>query len=563
MATAVKLQPVKRPREPRLAVAWEPRWRTLATSLLAVLGGPIPPKEFKGLPYFRDCCVHSALPKRSILASALWHIAIPMLLSLPLWKPGAPPAQLTLPRIEVAWYGPIQDLPPIQPAATSVPRNKPTVRRQPDKPLPSRGADAFHPRQTIISAPLRPSHPRQTLIRPDAPPEPPKILPPMPNIVQWSDAAQPTRPRLQISREALAKLRPKKPAMRPASEMPVPEVPNLEKQVGPLNISANAAAIPKPWLPMAPTSVPRVGPRQTGQDVGPAPDIGPNLITGDSGVQRLVALSPTPAPPSTSVESLPLPAGNLAARFSISPEGPKPGVPAGSPTGIADITGGNSGGPGSPSGYVGSGNGSGPPSVSITSGSPNASSLVSEPGRPDTARSGLARPLAPKPDPRAAPPGPTRTPPAPGFDSIKPGSPPEQVFGPKPVYTLHVNMPNLSSVTGSWVLSFVEIPREDGPGSPPGAGGLSGPVPLRKVDPKYPPEMISARVEGEVVLYAVIRRDGSVDSIQLVRGIEPELDNNAMQALARWRFRPAERKGSPVELEAIVHIPFRAVNRPF
>jgi len=81
-------------------------------------------------------------------------------------------------------------------------------------------------------------------------------------------------------------------------------------------------------------------------------------------------------------------------------------------------------------------------------------------------------------------------------------------------------------------------------------------VPVRKIDPKYPPTLIDERVEGEVVLYAVIRSDGSVDSIQLVRGIDEQLDANAMDALSRWKFRPAAKQGTPVELEAIVHIPF-------
>jgi protein TonB len=146
-----------------------------------------------------------------------------------------------------------------------------------------------------------------------------------------------------------------------------------------------------------------------------------------------------------------------------------------------------------------------------------------------------------------------------GSDRLRPGAPPEEIFGPKRVYTLYVNMPNLASATGSWVLSFAELQQnETQPKTAPGTD-LSGPVPLRKVDPKYPPSLVSAKVEGEVVLYAVIRRDGSVDSIQLVKGIEPELDTNAMEALARWRFRPAELRGAPVELEAIVHIPFHAV----
>ncbi|MEQ1474223.1 MAG: energy transducer TonB, partial [Candidatus Acidiferrum sp.] len=65
-------------------------------------------------------------------------------------------------------------------------------------------------------------------------------------------------------------------------------------------------------------------------------------------------------------------------------------------------------------------------------------------------------------------------------------------------------------------------------------------------------------VEGEVVLYAVIRADGSVDSVELVSGLDEQLDNNAMSALTQWKFHPASRQGTPVDLEAIVHIPFHA-----
>jgi protein TonB len=83
-------------------------------------------------------------------------------------------------------------------------------------------------------------------------------------------------------------------------------------------------------------------------------------------------------------------------------------------------------------------------------------------------------------------------------------------------------------------------------------------VVAQKVDPKYPPSLVNEHVEGEVVLYAVIRRDGSVDRVQLVRGIDEQLDSNAMQALSQWKFRPGSRQGTPVEIEAIVHIPFHA-----
>ena len=99
--------------------------------------------------------------------------------------------------------------------------------------------------------------------------------------------------------------------------------------------------------------------------------------------------------------------------------------------------------------------------------------------------------------------------------------------------------------------TFLSGPRQTS------SSDVSAPGPLRKVDPKYPPTLIKERVEGEVVLYAVIRSDGSVDSIQLVRGVDEQLDANATQAFSQWKFRPATKQGTPIDLEVIVHIPFR------
>ena len=147
---------------------------------------------------------------------------------------------------------------------------------------------------------------------------------------------------------------------------------------------------------------------------------------------------------------------------------------------------------------------------------------------------------------------------APNFALLAPGAKPEIIFARRRMYSMNVNMPNLNSATGSWILNFSEMhaapsgPRQDT------SGEIVEPLPLKKVDPKYPPTLMAEHVEGEVILYAVIRRDGSVDGIQVVRGIDPLLDANARRALAQWKFRPAERGGEPVDLEAIVHIPFHA-----
>jgi TonB family protein len=145
----------------------------------------------------------------------------------------------------------------------------------------------------------------------------------------------------------------------------------------------------------------------------------------------------------------------------------------------------------------------------------------------------------------------------PDFKALPAGAKPEQIFVGKRVYTMNVNMPNLNSATGSWIMNFSELHRGDAGGPHITSTDLSSPVVLKKVDPKYPPTLVAERVEGEVVLYAVIGKDGSVGEIQVVRGVEDLLDENSKSALAQWKFKPAMKAGEPVEVEVIAHIPFR------
>src|SRR5713101_1766858 len=104
MPAAINRLPDYRLRDPQLAVTWESRRQNLAGSLRAVTGGP----------NFRDSWVRASLPKRALLASVLWHIVL-VLIPFPHWKGSTTQAQLTLPQIEVTWYGPIRDLPPVNP----------------------------------------------------------------------------------------------------------------------------------------------------------------------------------------------------------------------------------------------------------------------------------------------------------------------------------------------------------------------------------------------------------------------------------------------------------------
>jgi TonB family protein len=524
---------------PQFALERTGTLKEFSSSLMALVRGPAPPKKFLGDPYFRDCWIDQRFPKYAFAAA----IVLQVLLSLfppPIWNIRPTRTVSAAPRTEITWYGPAKDFPAILPAMRA-PRA--AARKDASKPQPHRGADAFHPRQTILSEPLHPTHPRQTLVQPKAPQEPPKILPALPNIVKLA-RPQPERPKLQLTTKELTSLRPKTPASLAASNVAAPEISALEKQAGVINIASSSRTPPRPLLPVNPMSAPRAATQKT-ETNSAAPD-----IAGRAGEnETLIALSATAArvapPPG-------IPVGNLSARVSISPDGPQPGTPNGTASGNG-AGGGNAGG----------GGGRGPDGIFISGGNNANTGPISGLGIGPASR-GAGNPLPSRPIPRAriAPEGSkSLSADAEGAAQATPklGLSPQEVLGSKRVYTLHVNMPNLTSASGSWILNFAEL-NDSAPGGymNPGTSDLAGPIPLRKVDPKYPPELRTLHVDGEVVLYAIIRKDGSVDSIQLVHSVDPHLDANAMEALAQWKFRPAEKHGEPVDLEAVVHIPFRS-----
>jgi TonB family protein len=125
------------------------------------------------------------------------------------------------------------------------------------------------------------------------------------------------------------------------------------------------------------------------------------------------------------------------------------------------------------------------------------------------------------------------------------------------IYTVAIQMPNVTSFSGSWLVWFAE--REPLPGSP--AVDMRAPSPLRKVDPKYVAAAVAERVEGSVRLAGVIRKDGRVDGIALVKHLDDRLDRTAQEALAKWEFTPATRNGNAVDVDAVFEIPFHLAPR--
>jgi TonB family protein len=434
-------------------------------------------------------------------------------------------------------------------------KTKTSPRGTPNQPPAPDGADAFHPRQRIFTDPVHPTHPRQTLINPAAPPVAPKILPELPNMVQLAQAAAPARPRIEISEDMFKKLRPREKRAATNPIAPAPDVQLSENRAADLNLAMTNNGPERPKLQINTGVAPRVAPRKPDSAAEPAPDVAAAQLTSPNGSgEALIALSATPGPPTPVAP----PPGNLAARVTISPEGKRPGTPGGAADAKPDSIGNAAAERASSGAAPGGANST---AVSITGGAPRSANTISGFGGAGKIAMPSSRPLYTRAEASRVADDPALRTTPPNFALLAPDAKPEAIFARRRVYSMNVNMPNLNSATGSWILNFSELRSVPaGPQANP-SGEIAEPAPLRKVDPKYPPTLMAEHVEGEVILYAVIRRDGSVDSIQVVRGIDPLLDANSKRALAQWKFRPAERQGQPVDLEAIVHIPFHAPER--
>jgi TonB family protein len=109
----------------------------------------------------------------------------------------------------------------------------------------------------------------------------------------------------------------------------------------------------------------------------------------------------------------------------------------------------------------------------------------------------------------------------------------------------------------------------DGSGIGPGEGGgigggpyrpgsgVSPPRLLREVRADYTDEARRANITGEVLLEIVVRRDGTVGDIRILRRLDLGLDQRAVQAVRQWRFAPATLKGVPVDVVVEVGVEFK------
>lgn len=563
-----------------------------------------PPADF-----WPDVFVQRGVPWSRLRQSALLHIFVVVALwglseswrGL-LWRRN-PSLQV---RDKMVYYSVSEYLPPLDTGST------PAKEEQKGDPV--------YARQPIISAPLHPDNREQTIVTPPEVKLPKNA--PLPNIVAWSPAPAPvptavatraTTPalpqmpgsvippppeslrrdlaqttavqpgkvavvepppavdpskstrKLEIPAVAVVEAPPSVEQLKtqarsiaaptPAVIEPPPAVDSTVRSLGVMNVGKFEAHVAAPKLPVgeqrtvasngaagkAGAAAGGSGQAGSGQAaaVPPPPSVG--AMPAGAAAGQLIALGLHPANVTGPIE---VPAGRRSGEFAATPEG-KPDA-----SGAPEIKGGGTNGNGigrtgpasaatsAPAGIFVGGDPKAPPAgtavVAATPAKPAAakpddSTLVASLSRPkvtETTRGPLNGPTAGKVE--------------------------DRVFAGRKYYTMALNMPNLSSSGGSWIVRFAQLEND------PSGGDVTAPVAIQKVDPKYPAELQREFVEGTVTLYAVIRKDGSVDDVRVLRGIDRQLDENARTALARWHFQPGTKNGVAVDLEAVVFIPFKA-----
>jgi protein TonB len=96
-----------------------------------------------------------------------------------------------------------------------------------------------------------------------------------------------------------------------------------------------------------------------------------------------------------------------------------------------------------------------------------------------------------------------------------------------------------------------------GEGEPLRVGGdVKPPQLINKVEPSYPEAARKARMEGVVILEAIITASGTVEEVKVLKSVNPLLDAAATRAVQQWRYRPATLNGRAVRVYLTVTVTF-------
>src|SRR5919109_2072657 len=105
------------------------------------------------------------------------------------------------------------------------------------------------------------------------------------------------------------------------------------------------------------------------------------------------------------------------------------------------------------------------------------------------------------------------------------------------------------------IIGSTAVPKIAAPQRVRVSQGVTEGLLTRKVQPVYPPLAKTARIQGDVVLNAVISKNGAIENLRVMSG-HPMLVTSALDAVKQWKYRPYILNGEPVEVETTITVKF-------
>ena len=127
---------------------------------------------------------------------------------------------------------------------------------------------------------------------------------------------------------------------------------------------------------------------------------------------------------------------------------------------------------------------------------------------------------------------------------------------PPPTETTEAPPPATTSTTETAQPGVPEAPTDHGVYTAVPLGGTQ-PEEIDRVLPRYPMIARRAGMQGPVVLRGIVRRDGTIDNVEVIKDLPYGLGDAARDAVSRWRFRPATYRGDPIDVYYTVTVNFR------
>jgi len=120
----------------------------------------------------------------------------------------------------------------------------------------------------------------------------------------------------------------------------------------------------------------------------------------------------------------------------------------------------------------------------------------------------------------------------------------------------------------TWILPFAVVAcfaagQESQPEPVYKVGGVvTAPRPIFNPDPTYTAEARQKGIKGELTLWLKVLPDGTTSDIRVLKGLDPGLDQSAVETVSHWRFQPSTKSGIPVSVQINVKVAFRLWDNP-